>query len=393
MLTSLLDNDFYKITMQNAVIKRFPYAHARYAFINRGEHAFPEGFGAELRREVDKMASLRLSDGEKRYLEITCPYLDPTYLDFLAGFHYNPSEVIVEQQGSELSVIIEGPWYRTILWEVPLMALISELWYRLRGVTITPDADAKIEQRAKEKIELYRRLGLKIAEFGTRRRFSSDVHDRVVGALSHHGGEAFSGTSNVLMAMRHGVKPIGTHAHEWFMFHGARFGFKMANSLALEHWVDVYRGDLGIALTDTFTSKAFYDSFDKKFAKLFDGVRHDSGDPIEFASQTIEHYERLGINPLSKTIIFSDALTPEKVERIHTFCKGRIGMAFGIGTNFTNDVGVEPMNMVIKMVEARPEGQGWLPVIKLSDVAEKNTGDPEMISLAKRILSLNGKNS
>mgnify|MGYP003117669818 FL=1 len=270
------------------------------------------------------------------------------------------------------------------------MALISELWYRLRGVTITSDADAKIEQRAQEKIELYRRLGLKIAEFGTRRRFSSDVHDRVVGALSHHGGEAFSGTSNVLMAMRHGVKPIGTHAHEWFMFHGARFGFKMANSLALEHWVDVYRGDLGIALTDTFTSKAFYDSFDKKFAKLFDGVRHDSGDPIEFASQTIDHYERLGINPLSKTIIFSDALTPEKVERIHTFCKGRIGMAFGIGTNFTNDVGVEPMNMVIKMVEARPEGQGWLPVIKLSDVAEKNTGDPEMISLAKRILSLNG---
>ncbi|MDX5976861.1 nicotinate phosphoribosyltransferase [Vreelandella alkaliphila] len=388
MLTSLLDNDFYKITMQNAVIKRFPYAHARYAFINRGQHAFPEGFGTALRHEVDKMATLRLNDQEKRYLEVTCPYLDPTYLDFLAGFRYEPSEVIIEQQGSELSVVIEGPWYRTILWEVPLMALISELWYRLRGVSVTHDDDALIEQRTQEKIELYRRLGLKIAEFGTRRRFSFEVHDRVVEALRHYGGEAFSGTSNVLLAMRHDVKPIGTHAHEWFMFHGARFGFKMANSLALEHWVDVYRGDLGIALTDTFTSSAFFDSFDKKFAKLFDGVRHDSGDPIEFASQTIAHYERLGINPLSKTIIFSDALTPEKVERIQAFCQERIGMAFGIGTNFTNDVGVEPMNMVIKMVEARPEGQGWLPVIKLSDVPDKHTGDPEMISLAKRILSL-----
>ena len=388
MLTSLLDNDFYKITMQNAVIKRFPYAHARYAFINRGEHAFPEGFGEALRGEVDRMATLRLSDEEKRYLQTTCPYLDPTYLDFLAGFRYDPSEVTNEQQGSELSVVMEGPWYRTILWEVPLMALISELWYQLRGVSVSEDDEALIEQRTREKIELYRQHGLKIAEFGTRRRFSFAVHDRVVKALRHYGGEAFSGTSNVLLAMRHGVKPIGTHAHEWFMFHGARFGFKMANSLALEHWVDVYRGDLGIALTDTFTTRAFFESFDKKFAKLFDGVRHDSGDPIEFADATIAHYQRLGINPLSKTIIFSDALTPEKVERIRAFCQGRIGMAFGIGTNFTNDIGVAPMNMVIKMVEARPEGQGWLPVVKLSDVPTKNTGDPEMIALAKKVLSM-----
>ena len=388
MLTSLLDNDFYKITMQNAVIKRFPYAHARYAFINRGEHAFPEGFGEALRGEVDRMATLRLSDEEKRYLQTTCPYLDPTYLDFLAGFRYDPSEVTIEQQGSELSVVMEGPWYRTILWEVPLMALISELWYQLRGVGVSEDDEALIEQRTREKIELYRQHGLKIAEFGTRRRFSFAVHDRVVKALRHYGGEAFSGTSNVLLAMRHGVKPIGTHAHEWFMFHGARFGFKMANSLALEHWVDVYRGDLGIALTDTFTTRAFFESFDKKFAKLFDGARHDSGDPIEFADATIAHYQRLGINPLSKTIIFSDALTPEKVERIRAFCQGRIGMAFGIGTNFTNDIGVAPMNMVIKMVEARPEGQGWLPVVKLSDVPTKNTGDPEMIALAKKVLSM-----
>lgn len=391
MLTSLLDNDFYKITMQNAVIKRFPYAHARYAFINRGEHAFPEGFGEALRGEVDRMVALCLTEEEKRYLETTCPYLDPTYLDFLAGFRYDPREVTIEQQGGELSVVIEGPWYRTILWEVPLMALISELWYRLRGVAVSEEDEALIEQRTREKIELYRQHGLKIAEFGTRRRFSFAVHDRVVEALRHYGGEAFSGTSNVLLAMRHGVKPIGTHAHEWFMFHGARFGFKMANSLALEHWVDVYRGDLGIALTDTFTTRAFFESFDKKFAKLFDGVRHDSGDPIEFADATIAHYRRLGIDPLSKTIIFSDALTPEKVERIRAFCQGRIGMAFGIGTNFTNDIGVAPMNMVIKMVEARPEGQGWLPVVKLSDVPTKNTGDPEMIALAKRILSLGGK--
>ncbi|MDV6319328.1 nicotinate phosphoribosyltransferase [Chromohalobacter sp. HP20-39] len=386
MLDSLLDNDFYKFTMQSAVIKRFPYARARYAFINRGDHAFPPGFAERLREAVDAMANLSLTLEEKHYLERTCPYLDPTYLDFLSGFHYDPGEVEIVQQGGHFTLRIEGLWYRTILWEVPLMALISEIWYQMGDGQ--RDSDALIDTRTRDKIEHYKRLGLKIAEFGTRRRYSYDVHDRVVASLCHHGGDTFSGSSNVHLAMRHGVKPIGTHAHEWFMFHGARFGFKMANSLALEHWVDVYRGDLGIALTDTFTSATFFDSFDKKFAKLFDGVRHDSGDPLEFAAATIAHYERMGIDPRTKTIIFSDALTPERVERIDNFCRGRITTAFGIGTNFTNDVGVTPMNMVIKMTEARPEGQHWIPVIKLSDVPDKNTGDADMIELAKRVLAL-----
>jgi nicotinate phosphoribosyltransferase len=172
------------------------------------------------------------------------------------------------------------------------------------------------------------------------------------------------------------------------MFHAARYGYKMANTLALEHWVDVYRGDLGIALSDTFTSDVFFQQFDKKFAKLFDGVRHDSGDPLKFADQTIEHYQKLGINPLSKTIIFSDALNYEKVARITAHCKGRIGVSFGIGTNFTNDVGLKPMNIVIKLVEAYPEGGPWIPVVKLSDEKGKYSGDPEMISLAKIILHI-----
>ncbi|MCI0511308.1 nicotinate phosphoribosyltransferase [Chromohalobacter marismortui] len=386
MLDSLLDNDFYKFTMQSAVIKRFPYARARYAFINRGDHAFPPGFAERLREAVDAMANLSLTLEEKRYLERTCPYLDPTYLDFLSGFHYDPGEVEIFQEGGHFTLRIEGLWYRTILWEVPLMALISEIWYQMGDGQ--RDTDEIIDARTRDKIEHYKRLGLKIAEFGTRRRYSYDVHDRVVASLRHHGGDTFSGSSNVHLAMRHGVKPIGTHAHEWFMFHGARFGFKMATSLALEHWVDVYRGDLGIALTDTFTSATFFDSFDKKFAKLFDGVRHDSGDPLEFAAATIAHYQRMGIDPRTKTIIFSDALTPERVERIDNFCRGRITTAFGIGTNFTNDVGVTPMNMVIKMTEARPEGQHWIPVIKLSDVPDKNTGDADMIELAKRVLAL-----
>lgn len=207
-------------------------------------------------------------------------------------------------------------------------------------------------------------------------------------ALQEYGQNSFVGSSNVHLAMVNGVKPIGTHAHEWFMFHAAKYGFKVANSLGLEHWVDVYRGDLGIALSDTYTTDAFYNQFDKKFAKLFDGVRHDSGDPVEFAEKTINHYKKLGIDPTSKTIIFSDALNYDKVARIADYCRDKIGMSFGIGTNLTNDVGLVPMNIVVKMVEAFPEGDEWIPVVKLSDEKGKYTGDEKMIRLAKTILNI-----
>lgn len=385
-LTSLLDNDFYKITMQQGVIKLFPHSMARYEFINRGKHEFPEGFAEILRLAVNKMAELRLTAEEKKYLAVACPYLEPTYLDFLQGYCYNPDEVRIEQTGSDLKVSIEGYWYRTILWEVPLMALICELYYYMkRAEPITPELVNSVN---KEKIEKYGRLGVTIAEFGTRRRHSYLVHSRVVKALKEFGDGTFVGTSNVHFAMLYNTKPIGTHAHEWFMFHAAKYGFKMSNSLGLEHWTAVYRGDLGIALADTYTTDIFFEQFDKKFSKLFDGVRHDSGDPIEFAEKTIEHYKRMGIDPLSKTIIFSDALNYDKVERIANHCRGKIGMSFGIGTNFTNDVGLVPLNIVIKMTEALPESQTWIPVVKLSDEKGKYTGDPKMIGLAKEILGI-----
>lgn len=158
--------------------------------------------------------------------------------------------------------------------------------------------------------------------------------------------------------------------------------------MALENWVAVYRGDLGIALSDTYTSAVFYEQFDKMFSKLFDGVRHDSGDPVDFAAQTIAHYKQMGIDPKTKTIIFSDALNYDKVERIANYCRGKIAMSFGIGTNLTNDVGLKPMNIVIKMLDALPDGGRWTPVIKLSDEKGKYTGDPEMIDLAKEELHI-----
>lgn len=385
-LPSLLDNDFYKITMQHAVVKLFPRAKARYQFINRGGHSFPPGFGTALRQAVDAMAGLRLTKEEKKYLATTCPYLDPTYLDFLQGYCYDPEEVFIQQEGDKLRVSIEGYWYRTILWEVPLMALISELFYPLHR--LERDSNDKVAALGRSKIEKYKEMGVAIAEFGTRRRHSFQVHQLIVEALKQYGSGSFVGTSNVHLARLVQVKPIGTHAHEWFMFHAARYGFKMANTLGLQHWAEVYRGDLGIALSDTYTTAVFMEQFDKMFSKLFDGVRHDSGDPVEFAKSIIAHYECLGIDPRAKTIVFSDALNYEKVSRIAAYCKGKIGMSFGIGTNFTNDVGLTPLNMVIKMTETRPEGSQWMPVVKLSDEAGKHTGDPTTLRLAKDILQI-----
>jgi len=384
--SSLLDNDFYKFTMQHAVINLFPKAKARYKFINRGKHAFPPCFADALRKSVQGMCDLKLTWKEKEYLQFTCPYLDPTYLDFLQGYCYNPEEVTIKQDGGELSIFIEGFWYRAILWEIPILSLVSELYYKLNN--FSRNSDEEVINITKEKIEKYAELGVTVAEFGTRRRHSYRVHQLVVKALKEYGGNSFVGSSNVHLAMLNGVKPIGTHAHEWFMFHAAKYGFKVANSLGLEHWVDVYRGDLGIALSDTYTTEAFYKQFDKKFAKLFDGVRHDSGDAIEFAGRTINHYKELGIDPLSKTIIFSDALNYDKVARIADYCRGKIGMSFGIGTNLTNDVGLKPMNIVIKMADAFPEGDEWIPVVKLSDEKGKYTGDEKMIHLAKTILNI-----
>ena len=385
-LKSILDNDFYKITMQNAVVKLFPSSIVRYQFINRGQHIFPEGFGDALRELVNAMAELKLSKEEKKFLQKTCPYLDLPYLDFLEGYRYDPSEVHISQNGNDLEVSVEGLWYRTILWEVPLLSLISELHYEMNH--LERDSNEIIIQKTVDKAEQLNKLGVVYAEFGTRRRHSYRVHDIVVNALNKIENTFFIGSSNIHFAMKYNIKPIGTHAHEWFMFHGAEYGFKMANPIALEHWVDVYRGDLGVALSDTYTTDVFFHQFDKKFSKLFDGVRHDSGDPLEFADKTIKHYEENGINPLYKYIIFSDGLNLEKVEEITKYCTGKIGIAFGIGTNLTNDVGLKPMNIVMKLISIQTLNKEWVDTVKLSDEKNKYTGDPKMIELAKEFLRI-----
>jgi len=376
MLKSILDTDLYKLTMQQAVHRLYPWAEAEYTFINRGGTEFPQGFAAKLRLAIEELASLRLTREEKTYLAATCPYLTPVYLDFLRSYRFNPSEVHISQPPhGNLSVSVRGPWYRTILWEVPLMAMISELYFQETMARANP---RPVRQETNTlKGESFVKSGARLVDFGTRRRFSCQNQDEVLYDLLAVTGSTLVGTSNVYFARKYGIKPIGTHAHEWFMYHGAINGYRAANPTALDAWMRVYQGALGIALTDTYTTKAFFSIFDAVKSRLFDGARHDSGDPFDFADAAVAHYEKLLIDPFSKTSVFSDGISStDTVARLQRHCAGRIKTSFGIGTFLTNDVGVTPLNIVIKMTSCREHPNNrWVPTVKLSDAEGKHTGD------------------
>lgn len=382
IIRDFTDNDLYKFTTMNAIQKKFPKAEVIYKFINRGKTIFPEGFAEALREEVNAMQNLSLSDEAADFIRKRCYYFDPVFVDLLKGFRFNPEEVRIKQTEGALDVEVEGLWFRTVLWEVPLMAMISELYFKLSNQQ--PDA---FEARAKEKAKEFAAIGVNISEFGTRRRFSFDVQDTVVRILKDQSNLKLDGTSNVYLAMKHNLTPIGTHPHEWFMYHGAHYGYRKANEIGMENWVEVYQGDLGIALTDTYTTNNFFKSFNTKYAKLFDGVRWDSGDPLVFTDKVLKHYADNRINPKSKTIVYSDSLNLEKVKEIKAYVAGKIHDTYGIGTYLTNDVGVKPMNMVIKLVAAKPN-KTWeyIPTVKLSDVEGKHTGDLNEIEMCLKMI-------
>lgn len=387
MIQSILDNDLYKFSMQQAVHMLYPRAQAHYEFINRGLTPFPDGFALKVKDEIEKMADLKLSLDQKTFLEKTCYFLTPVYLDYLASYTYDPGEVIIKQNKDILILKITGPWYRTILWEVPLMAIISEIFFKMTHQK--PVLDKKRQMNNMEKARVLGANGVKFADFGTRRRFSAENHEALIRDLLNCKNHTLIGTSNVHFARKFKIKPIGTLAHEWFMFHAVLHGYQMANPSAQDAWVTVFHGDLGIALTDTYTTNVFLATFDTFDAKLFDGVRQDSGDPFVFTDKIIKHYERLHIDPSTKTIVFSDGLDVEKAVKIHHYCKGRVRDAYGIGTNLTNDVRVTPLNMVIKLTKCRASlDRPWRHTVKLSDDRSKRTGDPKELKNCMNIFHL-----
>lgn len=379
------DNDLYKFSVMHAIQKKYPWAYVKYEFISRDKTKFSREFVALLRNEINSMSQLSLTKEEKRFIQKRCYFFDPVFIDFLEGYRYNPEEVTIDlSEDGELKLSVEGYWYRTVLWEVPLMALISELYFRLNN-----DSPIEVETRAKKKAEALNAISADFSEFGTRRRFSFDVQDTVVKTLKEYGANSFKGTSNIYLAMKHDCTPIGTMPHEWFMYHGAIYGYRSANMKALEAWVDVFQGSLGITLTDTYTTDIFIDSFSLKQAILFDGVRWDSGDPLAFIDKIISFYKKNRIDPSSKTLVFSDSLDLDKVKEIKEYVGGRIHDTYGIGTYFSNDVGAIPLNMVIKLTDVKTDPHAkYHKAVKLSDTSGKNTGNAKEIELCKLTLSL-----
>ncbi len=381
IIQTMTDDDLYKFTMGQGVFLRYPKVSAEYRFINRGKQRFTGRFLAAFKQELAAMANIRISDQEVRFLKDTGYFLE-SYLDFLKSYRYNPAEVDANLSGDgNLAIRIRGPWVRTIYWEVKLLAIISELYFRLIDNNWTM---AGQPQKAETKLKALRDNRVSFIDFGTRRRRSLGTQDLIVDTFSRcTERESFLGTSNVYLAMRHGLKAVGSTAHEWFQGISALENLYHANGEALRLWADIYgRTDIPlIALTDTFTTSAFLRDFTSELAEKYAGVRHDSGSPFTFIDRIVQHYHELSVSPAGKVVVFSDGLNVDRAVQIKSYAADMIKPVFGIGTHFSNDFERSPaLNMVIKLFAVNDT-----PVVKLSDVPEKASGDREAVRIVTLI--------
>ena len=385
IIHSLLDTDLYKFTMMQVVLHHFPGARVEYRFKCRNPGVNLAQFAGQIREEVRHLCSLKFKEPELAYLK-AMRFIKSDFIDFLGLFQLNEKYIdIVPLASGEIEINIKGPWLHTILFEIPVLAIVNEVYFR--NTQKRPDFDEG-RRRLDTKITQLQAEGLsdlKIADYGTRRRFAKDWHEEVLRTLSGRLGAVtapvqlgaklpqFAGTSNVLYAMKLGLIPLGTMAHEYLQACQA-LGPRLRDSqiFGFESWAREYRGDLGIALSDVYGMSAFLRDFDLYFCKLFDGARHDSGDPFQWGERMLAHYVANRVDPRTKTLIFSDGLTVPRTIELYQQFRGRCQLAFGIGTNLTNDIGCEPLHIVIKMVLCNDQ-----PVAKLSDTPSKNMCDDE----------------
>jgi nicotinate phosphoribosyltransferase len=387
IIQSLLDTDLYKFTMMQVALHHFPGAQVEYRFKCRNPDVDLTPHVDEIRDEIRSLCRLRFRPDELDYLR-GWRFFKSDYVDLLGLFQLDERFIAIERlEGSdrEIDITIKGPWLHTILFEVPVLAIVSEVYFRntQRGADL-----AEGRRRLQAKIGLINAVRdpeFRIADYGTRRRFSRAWHEEVARTLKDGIGPKFVGTSNVDLAMRHSLTPLGTMAHEYLQACQA-VGPRLVDSqvFAFNMWAREYRGDLGIALSDVCGMDAFLRDFDLFFCKLFDGVRHDSGDPFEWGEKLIAHYQKMRIDPHSKTMVFSDSLNVPLAIRLFEYFRGRMQTAFGIGTNLTNDVGFDPLQIVIKMT--RCNGQ---PVAKISDEPSKSMDyDPSYVAYLREVFQV-----
>jgi nicotinate phosphoribosyltransferase len=379
IITSLLDTDLYKFTMWQAMLHRNPQTAAHYRFACRNATAFPLAeLAAEVQAEIDQLCSLRFTKDELDYVA-SLRYIKSDFIDFLRLFQYQRDFISVKGMADgSLSIEADGPQVHVMGFEIPVLCIVNELYFRRLQQPGTLDEG---RQRLQAKIAQLRAIksgptlahSFEVSDFGLRRRFSGPWQREVVSTLAREVPQWFKGTSSVLLARDLDISPIGTMAHEYMQSYQSQ-GVRLRDfqKAALEDWVQEYRGDLGIALTDTVGMNAFLADFDLYFAKLFDGLRHDSGDPFEWGEKALAHYRQLRINTHSKRLVFSDGLDLERALALWRHFGPHIQLGFGIGTNLTNDLGLTPLNIVMKLTHAN--GQ---PVAKISDTPGKTLCEDE----------------
>ncbi len=378
IIQSLLDTDLYKFTMWQAMLHSHPQTQAEYSFVCRNTPDFPlADLLADVNEQLDHLCSLRFAPDELAYLR-GLRYIKSDFVDFLRIFSFQREFITAQADGDTLRIRAVGPQVHTMAFEIFVLAIVNELYFRRF------DAEAALAQgreRLQSKIALLRDFANEPAQqhpfeffdFGVRRRFSRAWQREMVETLQREVPMFFKGTSNVLLAKDLGLVPIGTMAHEYLQTYQA-LGVRLRDfqRAALEGWVQEYRGDLGVALTDVVGMDAFLADFDLYFAKLFDGLRHDSGDPVAWGEKALAHYAKLRIDAHTKRLVFSDGLDLQAAIGLYRTFADRTQTGFGIGTNLSNDVGLKPLNIVMKLT-----GCNGQPVAKLSDSPGKTLCNDE----------------
>jgi len=379
IITSQLDNDLYTFTVGQVAFQHFPALRVRYKFKTRSDTQYPPGFADALNHQLSLMESLELSHEELDWLESLGHFTDP-YLYFLRDYRFDPSGITVVQDGTSLSADFEGTWVDYIMWEVPFLAIVSELYYKMTGKVKDPGWRDRIVEKAFRLSQ----NGSRWMDMGTRRRFDFEAQDAVVAI--HNDYKGFYGTSNMLLAMKHNTTVKGTMSHQGPMAMQGIFGIVDANKKWRDYWRRTYGTKLNIFLPDTFTTKVFFRDFTAEEAAHWN-LRQDSGNPDVWTKLVIENYNRLGVPLKSHTMAYSDNLNVEKFNAITNSYKELFNVVGGIGTNFSNDCGHPAVSIVIKLSQVN-NGDGWVDVVKLSDDDGKHTGTPEAIAKAKRELGL-----
>lgn len=397
IINSLLDTDLYTFSMCLVYLMKFARVKGEYAFIDRDKTVYPKGFSDKVQEQVNAMSTIAMSDEEGDFIGRKCKYFPKWFILMLKAYRFDPSEVTITQdEDGHLNVGIKGYLWRTLFWEVPLLAIISELKHEANGDMINYHEEVEYVKSFNKGTKLVEN-GLFYSEFGTRRRFSYKHQSMVIESLveaekyARESGTCsgkLTGTSNVHFAMIYDLTPIGTMSHQFISMIGALFGYREANFLAMKYWQEVYDGDLGIYLYDTFGWESFESNFGLLHAKSFDGLRVDSGDNIVQLTLIVDKYKSLGVNPKNKTVTYSNGLNVDEAIQLHISVNGIVADRYGIGTNLTCDItDVKASNMVIKLIKAQiTEEREMRHCIKLSNDIGKACGDEKEIELVKQLI-------